>query len=111
MFQVARYCPAQFLQYHKCLGEGDATRCSKEQEALSSCVQTKYVSFALLAHLILTLHRVPSFIKILSECQTVMKNYENCIKENIKIRSKCFEELRAVRECSAKAINAKENLD
>jgi hypothetical protein len=40
-----------------------------------------------------------------------MKAYENCIKENSKIRSKCFEELKAVRNCSANAINAKENLD
>ncbi|CDO57569.1 similar to Saccharomyces cerevisiae YDR031W MIC14 Mitochondrial intermembrane space protein of unknown function [Geotrichum candidum] len=92
---VARYCPAQFLEYHQCLGEGDASRCLKQQEALSSCVQTK----------------VPSFVKILSECQSVMKVYENCIKDNSKIRSKCFEELKAVRNCSANAINAKENLD
>lgn len=55
--------------------------------------------------------RVPSFIKILDECQSVMKEYENCIKNNTKIRSKCFEELKAVRNCSANAINAKENLD
>lgn len=45
----------------------------------------------------------------MQECQSVMKAYETCIKDNTKIRSKCFAELKAVRECSARTINAKEN--
>lgn len=53
--------------------------------------------------------RVPSFVKILHNCEQQMKSYENCIRENTNVRSKCFEQLKAVRECSAKTINAKES--
>ncbi|VVT56200.1 uncharacterized protein SAPINGB_P004890 [Magnusiomyces paraingens] len=90
---VARFCPNYFLAYHQCLAKGDASKCLKEQEQLSSCVRTE----------------VPSFVKILSECAHHMKEYENCIKENTNIRTKCFDQLQAVRQCSAKSINAKES--
>lgn len=90
---VAKYCPAEFLSYHQCLGKGDASKCVKEQNTLSTCVKTQ----------------VPSFVKILNDCGDVMKAYENCIRENINVRSKCFDQLQAVRKCSATSINAKES--
>ncbi|CAN6596284.1 hypothetical protein TRVA0_001S02542 [Trichomonascus vanleenenianus] len=89
---VAQHCPAQFLSYHKCLGGGDASKCLEEQDALATCVKTQ----------------VPSFIKILKDCSDVMKKYEDCVRENVNHRSKCFDILQEVRKCSAQSINAKE---
>uniref|UniRef100_A0A060TB15 ARAD1D24398p n=1 Tax=Blastobotrys adeninivorans TaxID=409370 RepID=A0A060TB15_BLAAD len=92
---VAKYCPAQFLEYHKCLGGGDASKCLEQQDKLAKCVKTD----------------VPSFVKILNECGDKLKAYENCIRDNMSMRSKCFDLLQEVRQCSAKSINAKASLD
>lgn len=88
---MAKYCPTQFLDYHKCLGQGDASKCLEQQENLSTCVKTK----------------VPSFIKILKDCEKPMKAYEECVTNNPQMRSKCFDLLQEMRQCSANSIGAK----
>ncbi|KAG5356372.1 Mitochondrial intermembrane space cysteine motif-containing protein [Yarrowia sp. B02] len=86
---VARYCPEQFLNYHKCLSGGDVTKCFEEQEKLSTCVKTS----------------VPTFIKILKDCDKHLKAYENCLRANQNSRSECFDKLQEMRKCSANAID------
>lgn len=89
---VAKYCPAQFLDYHKCLLGGDASQCLEPQQKLAACVKTE----------------VPSFVKILADCGDKMKAYEDCVRQNPDVRTKCFDLLQEMRQCSAQTLKLKE---
>jgi hypothetical protein len=90
---VARYCPAQFLEYHKCLGAGDASKCFDEQKKLGECVKKD----------------VPSFVKILKDCSDKMQKYEACVRANPDFRSKCFDLLQDMRKCSSESLGIKQD--
>ncbi|ODV92749.1 hypothetical protein CANCADRAFT_92619 [Tortispora caseinolytica NRRL Y-17796] len=90
--EVAKYCPDQFLNLHKCIGDGKASgkpvNCWNQQSQLSSCVKSK----------------VPSFKKIKTDCGEQFEAYKNCIKKDPEFKTTCFDQLQDLRECSAKSL-------
>ncbi|ODV96309.1 hypothetical protein PACTADRAFT_49669 [Pachysolen tannophilus NRRL Y-2460] len=89
---IAKYCPQQFLNYHKCMTSPtpESNFCLNEQQSLSTCIKTG----------------VPSFQKIQETCATHMKDLENCYRTNQgKDKSVCQEKLINMRKCASGVVN------
>ncbi|CCH62246.1 hypothetical protein TBLA_0G03090 [Henningerozyma blattae CBS 6284] len=93
MEEVALNCPQQFITYHKCLSSNED--CNASRKELSNCIENK----------------VPSIQKIMTNCQTLLNNYNNCIRKNwekgesdTSIDQLCSKELDSLRECSSNQL-------
>ncbi|QLL32161.1 hypothetical protein HG536_0C03300 [Torulaspora globosa] len=89
MEDVAKHCPQQFMQYHKCISNNhdDPSQCSYRRNDLSKCIHAK----------------VPSVQKVMANCKDIMKKYEGCIKDNMASRTineNCLGLLAELRECA-----------
>lgn len=89
MEDVARYCPREFVAYHKCISANrdDLQQCSFRQKDLSSCIKDK----------------VPSVKRVMDNCGELMQNYQKCVKDNMESRSvnNCVPLLEQMRSCAS----------
>lgn len=91
MEDIARYCPTAFVSYHNCISSNrsDPTVCNKQQFELSQCIKSE----------------VPSLKQILTECDSKLKNYSECM---MKGKGKgCELELKEIRECAEQFVGDK----
>ncbi|SCU80382.1 LADA_0B07030g1_1 [Lachancea dasiensis] len=93
MEDVAKNCPQQFMEYHKCVAKNreDPSQCGFRQRDLAVCIRQK----------------VPSVQKVMSHCGSLMANYEACVRENMESRTineKCIPLLNQMRECAQQQI-------
>ncbi|CEP61192.1 Mix14p LALA0_S02e08790g [Lachancea lanzarotensis] len=93
MEDVARNCPQQFMEYHKCVSKNreDPTLCAYRQRDLSMCIRQK----------------VPSVQKVMSHCGSLMAQYETCLRENMDSRTineNCIPLLNKMRQCAEAQI-------
>lgn len=85
---IAKFCPVSFLSFHQCmLTDKD---CNEEQAVLAKCIKTK----------------VPSFEKIHTKCDGLLRSYESCLTKNESDTAKCKSELEALRSCSFDAVKS-----
>jgi len=94
MEDVSYSCPQEFMQYHKCISENhdDPSKCAYRQQDLSKCIKTK----------------VPSIMKIMDVCGSIMQKYEGCIRENMEkrtINENCMGLLNEMRKCAMDQID------
>lgn len=89
MEDVARYCPREFVEYHKCVSSNrdDLQQCSFRQKDLARCIQGK----------------VPSVKRVMEKCGSLMQNYEKCLRDNIDTRTvnNCVPLLEQMRSCAS----------
>lgn len=88
--KIAKFCPQQFLNYHKCMSDPnvkDVTECIPFQGELAKCIKSD----------------VPSFQKIQDKCADVMKDYETCIRSKGKT-SECIDQLNSLRNCAQRVV-------
>ncbi|SCU78583.1 LANO_0A03378g1_1 [Lachancea nothofagi CBS 11611] len=94
MEDVAKNCPQQFIEYHKCVSKNreDPSQCAFRQKDLSVCIK----------------QNVPSVQKVMSHCGSLMAKYESCLRENMESRTineKCVPLLLEMRECAEKQVS------
>ncbi|KAH3682907.1 hypothetical protein WICPIJ_006122 [Wickerhamomyces pijperi] len=88
MEDIARYCPTTFVAYHKCISANrtNPAACNKEQFELSQCIKSD----------------VPSLKLILTECDSKLKNYSDCM---MKGEGKgCEDSLKEIRDCAEQFV-------
>ncbi|KAH3901966.1 related to Mitochondrial intermembrane space cysteine motif-containing protein MIC14 [Saccharomycodes ludwigii] len=94
MEDVARFCPNEFMEYHKCIktNHEDPSQCVFRQVDLSTCIKKN----------------VPSVQKIMAECGSIMQNYENCVRDNMETRTineNCLGLLADMRKCASNQVD------
>ncbi|CDK28846.1 unnamed protein product [Kuraishia capsulata CBS 1993] len=80
-----------FLDYYKCMNvtpDSDISHCRAKQESLQTCIQAK----------------VPLYAKVSKTCEEQTNLFKSCITKNGGVKSKCIDEMNAVRECSLKVM-------
>ncbi|ODQ61594.1 hypothetical protein WICANDRAFT_25266 [Wickerhamomyces anomalus NRRL Y-366-8] len=92
---IARYCPQNFLNFHKCISQNHANpqNCAPQQIELSKCIKSE----------------VPSLQKVMTNCGHLLKEYETCLKTNIAEQGKCLPLLGQVRDCASESIDLSKN--
>lgn len=93
MEDVAKNCPQQFVEYHKCVSKNrdDLSQCAYRQRDLAACIKQK----------------VPSVQKVMSNCGSLMSKYEQCVRDNMESRTineKCMGMLEEMRNCAEKQV-------
>lgn len=83
---IARYCPEQFLGFHKCMSNPQRD-CNQEQFQLAGCIKTQ----------------VPAFQKIQGICAGKLQAYEACLKTNKNAKS-CQGDLDELRLCAFSSL-------
>ncbi|CAR22116.1 Mix14p [Lachancea thermotolerans CBS 6340] len=93
MEDVAKNCPQQFVEYHKCISKNkdDPGQCAFRQRDLSVCIKQK----------------VPSVQKVMAKCGQLMQKYETCVRDNMETRTineNCLGLLQEMRTCAEKQV-------
>ncbi|AET39911.1 Mix14p Ecym_5133 [Eremothecium cymbalariae DBVPG len=96
MEDVAKHCPKEFMLYHKCISTNheDPSQCGFRERDLTKCIRS----------------RVPSVKDIMKECGDKMKNYEQCVRDNMESRTineNCLDLLKEMRLCAEGQVRGK----
>ncbi|AMD20982.1 HEL299Wp [Eremothecium sinecaudum] len=96
MQDVAKHCPKQFMEMHKCIAQNrdDPSQCNFRQKDLATCIKQK----------------VPSVQAIMSNCGDKMNDYQQCITDNMESRTineNCLGYLEEMRKCASKWVEGK----
>lgn len=68
--------------------DSDVSQCRQKQEELQKCIEAK----------------VPLYAKVSKTCEEHTNRFKSCITKNGGVKSKCIEEMTAVRECSMRVM-------
>lgn len=93
MEDVAKNCPKQFMEYHKCISANheDPSQCLYRQRDLSLCIKDK----------------VPSIQKVMHNCSQQLSRYEACVREHMATRTineNCLGLLQEMRNCAEQQV-------
>lgn len=80
---ILRWCPAQFLEFHKCMLKPD-TNCDLQQMALAKCIKSE----------------VPLMQRIQLVCAGKLQAYDACLRMHNSRVDSCKHELAQLRECA-----------
>ncbi|KAH3673168.1 hypothetical protein WICMUC_003852 [Wickerhamomyces mucosus] len=88
MEDIAKYCPQNFISFHKCISENHSNpeNCNKEQFELSKCIKNE----------------VPSLKLILKNCSNLLNDYQSCIMKGE--LSNCQDKLDKVKDCASQYV-------
>lgn len=91
MEDIARQCPQKLFAFHQCMQQPQSVAsCVDEQKALTECIK-----------------EVPAYNRIQGQCADKLQEYELCLRGSSGAVLVCQPQLKALRECSAKALDAK----
>ncbi|AAS50674.1 ABL097Cp [Eremothecium gossypii ATCC 10895] len=96
MEDVAKHCPNEFMQYHKCISMNheDPSQCDFRQRDLAVCIKQK----------------VPVVQDIMKHCSAQMQRYEQCIRDHMESRTineNCLGLMAEMRSCAERQTAGK----